>query len=165
MNEYRTIPGFSKYKIDPYGNVISYARYEFGQLLRSSIRKGYKYYRLTCDDGLNKSLSVQRLVALTFIPMIKDKNLVHHIDEDKLNNHVFNLAWLDNNEHELIHGKIVNTERTRRGVKVYNIKEGHRREFINSTEASIFTGISTKEISKSISRRNIKDKTWMFNWI
>lgn len=45
---------------------------------------------------------VHRLVALHFIPKIKGKDFVNHIDENKLNNNVSNLEWctdMENRHH------------------------------------------------------------------
>lgn len=48
--------------------------------------------------GGKRSFSVQRLVALTYIPTDDTTMDVDHIDGDKLNNHVSNLQWLSRSE-------------------------------------------------------------------
>ena len=53
------------------------------------------YLRVAFSKPINKSVSVSRLVAFTFIPNDKpdEKTVVNHIDENKHNNHVTNLEW------------------------------------------------------------------------
>lgn len=45
--------------------------------------------------GMNykKSLSVHRLVARAFIPMVEHMDQVDHVDRDRTNNHADNLRW------------------------------------------------------------------------
>jgi len=61
------------------------------------------YLRLPEYPGFG---NVYRLVADTWLerPTNKDKNIVHHIDNDGYNNRTENLIWVDNAEHGKIHG-------------------------------------------------------------
>lgn len=53
------------------------------------------YYRVELSKaGRSKKLFVHRLVALAFIPNIKNLPQVNHKDGDKLNNNVSNLEWV-----------------------------------------------------------------------
>lgn len=49
-------------------------------------------------DGKGHEKRIHRLVAETFIPKVKGKNTVNHIDGNKLNNSVDNLEW--SNRHD-----------------------------------------------------------------
>ena len=49
---------------------------------------------------------VHRLVYLTFIEEIDEYDLIHHKDEDKLNNHVDNLEKQTRSEHKITHLEI-----------------------------------------------------------
>ena len=63
-------------------------------------------------DGQRKIMSVHRLVALTFIPLIEGKPHVNHMDGNKSNNTVENLEWvtlLENLQHA-------------RALGLYNVK-------------------------------------------
>ena len=61
------------------------------------------YLRLPEYPGFG---NVYRLVAETWLerPTNKDKNIVHHIDNNGYNNSAENLIWVDKIEHGKIHG-------------------------------------------------------------
>lgn len=64
-----------------------------GKMLKGSISEnGYKYYRLSKENN-KKMFYAHRLVAEHFIDNPCELPVVNHIDGDKLNNHVSNLAW------------------------------------------------------------------------
>jgi len=64
------------------------------KILKQKLEK-YGYMRVHIR---NKSYLVHRLVALTFIPNLKNKRTVNHKDGNKLNNHICNLEWATNSE-------------------------------------------------------------------
>lgn len=63
--------------------------------------EGYKtkkgYLRVELEG---KGFCVHRLVALAFLPQIKGKTQVNHIDGRKDNNKVDNLEWCNNSENQ-----------------------------------------------------------------
>ena len=61
---------------------------------------GYKKVLLS-KDGLRKTYTVHRLVALTFIDNPFNKKTVNHIDGNKTNNHLSNLEWATQSENVL----------------------------------------------------------------
>lgn len=111
-----TFDGF--YEVSNKGNVRSYRKRTGGngtpnQRLETPIKLKTKvskngYIRVTLKiNGKSKLYLVHRLVLSTFVPIpehLKDeKNLdVNHLDEDKTNNNLNNIAWssrLENNLH------------------------------------------------------------------
>jgi hypothetical protein len=54
---------------------------------------GVVVFRLKLTDGCAKNIRVARVVASVFLENPENKPLVMHIDGDKANNHVSNLAW------------------------------------------------------------------------
>lgn len=73
--------------------------------------KGHVYRRFVKNNGhanivlknINRKLkplriSVDRLVAITFLSNPDDKPIVHHIDFDCMNNNVSNLKWVTGKE-------------------------------------------------------------------
>lgn len=62
-----------------------------GRVLKTSMTgSGYETVDL-CRDGNNKSYRIHRIVAENFLGGVKDGLVVHHIDNDKLNNKLENL--------------------------------------------------------------------------
>ena len=88
-----------------------------GKQLRPSIDKyGYERVVLT-KDGIRKTYSVHKLVALAFIPNPENKTTINHIDGNKRNNNVSNLEWAtekENQNHKWKNG-LANYNRDERG--------------------------------------------------
>lgn len=51
-----------------------------------------------CKNGKSKTISVHRIIALTFMPNPDNLPQVNHIDGNKENNKVSNLEWISNLE-------------------------------------------------------------------
>ena len=54
---------------------------------------GYYRVKIRCSDGIKRAKKIHRLVAETFIPNPMSKPTVDHLDRNKHNNVVSNLAW------------------------------------------------------------------------
>ena len=67
----------------------------------ATLESGYLYVDLY-KDGRRTRFTVHRLVALAFIPEVKGKPFVNHIDGDKRNNAVSNLEWVTNQENQIL---------------------------------------------------------------
>lgn len=82
---------YDNYKVDELGNV--YTNYRCPQYRPISKSKG-EYLSVTLyEKGVSKSISIHRIVALTFIPNPLNLPEVNHKDGDKWNNHYKNLEW------------------------------------------------------------------------
>jgi len=81
---------FSNYEVSNYGKVRNIERDKF---MKGRISRGY--YDVTLYiSGIRKSFSIHRLVAHLFVKgQTKTKNVVNHINEDKLDNRASNLEW------------------------------------------------------------------------
>ena len=79
------VDGFSRYTICRHGNVVND---DTKKVLNGTIDKhtGYRRYGLRTDDGTKKQMLGHRLVALAFIPNPEQKEMVDHVDRNKLNN-------------------------------------------------------------------------------
>lgn len=78
------------YRVSNYGNIWTNKR---KRCLKQHVSPG-GYYQVTLSkQGKVRTYEVHRLVSLNFIPIVDGKNIVNHIDENKLNNNVENLEW------------------------------------------------------------------------
>lgn len=103
MEVWKKIKDFEDYEISNYGRIKSLSKTlknRFGfynskeKILTSNVGYGgYKFQKIK-----HKSFSIHRLVAEYFLKNIKNKNIVNHIDSNKLNNHYSNLEWVSSRE-------------------------------------------------------------------
>ena len=99
-------------------------------------------------DGKPKDFLVHRLVGFAFIPLVKGKECINHIDGNPKNNNVENLEWcnhLENNKHAFETGLMT----TNIKVKLIN-HLGIEYEFISMSRASEFLGRSHGYISNKL---------------
>lgn len=105
-------------------------------------------------NGKSKDFLVHRLVGLAFIPTIKGKNCINHIDGNPKNNSVENLEWcnhLENNKHAFETGLMT----TNMKVKLIN-HLGIEYEFISMNRASEFLGRNHGYISHQLKKGHSK---------
>lgn len=124
---WKNIAGYNGfYQVSNLGRVKSTGGWRGNCLRKEKIRKlgktkdGYLKVRLLYR-GKDVTASVHRLVAEAFIPRIKGKDTVNHIDGNKENNHVDNLEWADRTE-QLNHAYRLNLKVARRGIDNCNSK-------------------------------------------
>ena len=100
VEEWKAIKGFEgAYEVSNLGRVKSLARKNLrGNNLKEKILRagrnqcGY-YYVTLCGASGHKQVSLQRLVAMAFIPNPNGWKYVNHKDENPANNQVDNLEW------------------------------------------------------------------------
>ena len=88
--EYRIIKDFESYSVSNIGNIRNN---KTGKILKLKNCHGYKTVNI-----YGKFPRVHRLVGIAFIPNIDNKPYIDHIDNDKTNNNVYNLRWVDCNQ-------------------------------------------------------------------
>ncbi len=113
---FRQIPGFPRYAIDANGTVLSTCRpgraneYPWSEakpLSAVTAKDGYLAFNLCMDNGRVKQRTVHTLVLTTFVEPRPNGLECRHLDGNKLNNHVSNLAWgtgLQNRRDRILHG-------------------------------------------------------------
>lgn len=81
------------YMVDEDGNV--YSKRFPDRILKPETNTGYAKLHLVNDDGSLQSVSVHRMVAMTFLrDTYQEGYVVNHKDGNPLNNNVENLEWL-----------------------------------------------------------------------
>jgi len=133
----------SNYLISKYGKIYSIKTKKY---LAVHLNNGYEVISLN-----NKTLSLHRLVALTFIPTTDISLYVDHINNIKTDNRVDNLQWVTQKEN--IAKVDINTSHPRAIIK--NDLEGNFIEKYNSvTEAGEANGVTRYAISKNCLKVN-----------
>jgi len=152
--EWSEISGYEGYyEVSNLGSIRSIERYvnsknrslalKRAKSIKTSKRGDYISVNLTRENK-QKTFSVHRLVALTFIPNPENKLEVNHIDGNKLNNSINNLEWCTRSENE-IHSYINGLQSGRKGSKHHftNLKE----EDVIQMFYDLNNGLTRKEIS------------------
>lgn len=94
-----------------------------GQIIKKHI-SNVGYERVTLyTKGKSKKISVHRLVAEHFIDKIKGKNIINHLDCDRLNNNVDNLEWTTHKDNSKY---MVEKNRNKKGIEVRRQKLGKK---------------------------------------
>lgn len=104
--------------------------------------------RLT-KDGKAKTFSVNRLVALMFVPNDLGKPEVNHKDTNKLNNHASNLEWCttkENIQHAYKNGLRDNSWNMKKTLQ-YDKQGNFIKEWKSATEAGLQLKINIGHIS------------------
>lgn len=95
---WRDVKGYEGlYQISNLGRVksLNYKKMKVEKILSLKPKKqGYARVNFS-KNGIRKTFTVHRLVALAFIPKEKNKNLINHKNEIKNDNRVCNLEWCD----------------------------------------------------------------------
>lgn len=108
--------------------------------------KGYHRAQFVLTSGINKTLTVHRLIAIAFVPNPENKPQVNHIDGDKKNNCPENLEWVTNQENH-DHKHLV--------LKSFNMKTGESCNFTKLKEEQV---LQIPELLKTMTQKAIGAK-------
>lgn len=98
------IPNFPDYYITRDGEL-----FKKGKRIKPIFHKGYLRWILYNSKGERKNVKIHRLVAEVYIPNPENKPLVRHLNDNRFDNRVENLAWgtyEENRADALRNGKI-----------------------------------------------------------
>lgn len=166
----KDIEGFEGlYAVTEDGRVWSYPKWWGGKLgnqnhngkwiIQETLRRNYKRVTLR-KNGKVKRITVHRLVAFAYLPIVAGKNVVNHLDGDPSNNHVNNLEWCTTQENGMHSSKMGRTQRgTKNNHNVLN--EDEVREIrkmysagITQPEIGRIYGITQSAVHLITSRKN-----------
>lgn len=136
--EFKPIPGFSKYKVPKQGICKSYFKKEiiFMKPLKNEL--GYFHFQLRADDGKKYSVKRHRLVALAFLPNPENKPHVDHIDRIPGHDHLDNLKWSTISENALNKDFEEIGKKTRKHIMQYDLDGNFLQEFKSGCEAGAY---------------------------
>ena len=166
MEQWKEIYGYPNYLISNTGKVYTKNR---DKLLVPKVDK-YGYYAVgLCKNNKVKHFTIHRLVALAFVPLVDNCNVVNHKDGNKQNNNVNNLEWTTisgNTKHcfntnkafrkQVLDNAKKGTETHKKGVAVYlnGILVGRYNSIIETAKSlkisvkTIYNGLHNKYDNK-----------------
>lgn len=146
---WKEIDGFPDYEVSNLGRVCSF-KGKYPKILKPW-KNSCGYLAVGICTGRKRVMKrVHRLVAEAFIPNLKNKPEVNHIDEDKLNNVAENLEWVtrrENCNHGTRNKRMAETQG--KTVIQYTTDGVFVAEYPSTHEAERVTGISQADISKA----------------
>lgn len=147
--EFKACPApYSRYKISKSGVVIG-SRYK--RPIKSYVNNcGYVVVNLTKDGSNAKTtVTLSRLLALTWIPNPDNLSDVDHIDNDRLNNSLSNLAWVSHRDNLVKdHRRQLMRRANGRPIKRLN-DDGSYMLYSSIKEAAEANGLSNTSVSGS----------------
>ncbi|MGT2716596.1 NUMOD4 domain-containing protein [Streptococcus respiraculi] len=125
-----------------------------GRILTPRVNNsGYVRISLYKKEGCKEFL-VHRLVAETFIPAVNGKEIVNHIDENKLNNNVENLEWVTSQENVQHSIERLRVPKKHKVIYLYTLYGRLVRVFSSAVEAGNYFGVSTTTIISAINNKS-----------
>lgn len=146
--QWMTIKGYEDYQVNRFGVIKSI---KFGkELILKPIKTIHGYLRVGLSkNGKCKLLSVHRIVAEAFLPNPNNLPQVNHKDEDKTNNCVENLEWVDNSQNIRYGSGIERRAKLRKkNVLQYSLDGELVNEWDSATDIQNNLGLPKQNISK-----------------
>jgi hypothetical protein len=109
METWKAVAGFEGfYEVSDLGRVRSVGRVittkngvkrtVHQRILRPGTDKDGYFQVVLCKDGINRVMTVHRLVGIAFVNNPEKKEQINHLDESKQNNKATNLEWATHKE-------------------------------------------------------------------
>lgn len=162
---WKDVKGFEGlYRVSNTGKVLSLPRNGTnGGIRKQSIDKdGYKQIILF-KDNKKYYKRVHRLVAEAFIPNLKEKPEINHLNNNRKDNRVENLEWCTNKENLEYSHKQKRQRINAKPIKAINKDLNLVLYFKSEREASRFLSIKQYKISRYLNNKN-ELKGWNFEY-
>ena len=142
------------------------------EIIRKQVlgKNGYFYVSMIQNKKM-KLCSVHRLIALSFLPLIENKNIVNHKNGIKTDNRLGNLEWCNKSENELhayrVLGKInipigsVNLPK-RKKVSQYDLNGNYINTYDSIKIAAIETKTNRQKISDVCNGKRFKTNNYIW---
>ena len=174
MEEWRDVVGFEGlYQVSNTGRVKGVDRYiGYKKKGKKRIWRGtekvltpgrHGYLKVSLyKNGSSKTIQIQRLVAMAFIPNPENKEQVNHIDGNILNNNVDNLEWVTPSEN-MIHNYYV-LKRGTKPVEQYDLNGNYIATYDSAVVAEKATGVWRCSISNVLCGRRHKAGNYIWKY-
>lgn len=134
---YVRIPGYPLYEIDQFGNIRRIFKTK-RVLITPVIKRGIYVIRLQNPDGQRKEERIHKLMQRTFLPEPKPGQVLYHKNQNRLDNALSNLAYIERSKLGRLTGAksrrkpVVKIDRTGEIVDVYkSAREAARRNWLS----------------------------------
>ena len=114
-----------RYQVSNYGRVISFVKNPDGELLKGGKSQGFLTFVACLKNGKKQACYIHRVVAELFLPKKEGDKFVIHLNYNKTENKVSNLAWATKDEwvaHQQGNPKVKENKikRRKRTIKCYS---------------------------------------------
>ena len=140
-----------------YSTIHKTLRYWEQRTLKQKVSKDDCHRVELYKNGRGKTWLVHRLVAIAFIPKVKGKEYVNHIDGDRCNNNVENLEWCnhkENNNHAFDTGLMTSNNK----IILLDKKTHEPLYFRSMAKASLFLGRNNGYLSQKVKEGKYETK-------
>lgn len=165
--EWKDIKGYEGiYKISNFGNVMRFYKTKTRLMHPTNGKAGYPLIALS-KHNKRKLYTVHRLVAEAFIPKVRGKKYIDHIDGNRSNNNVSNLRWCTFKENCRFPIAVKNRQDSHAkscGIPVaqYDSNGNEINRFASIAEAERFTGIWKTNIHRAL--KGLTNKAGGYIW-
>lgn len=160
---WKTINSHPNYAVSNHGEIVNK---KSDYQLNVRVKDGYCFVGIS-EPNCKRWVSLHRMVAIHFIPMVDGKNFVNHKDGIKTNCHYSNLEWctgLENNRHAIATGLHTPTLNNVREVFQYDLDGNFIREWQSCRFAERELNFANGVISKVALGQQNRKQTGGFIW-